>query len=180
MRDLLGLLALPALWRERDKQGVLQGLFDALEAALPISFGCARVHESVHGDHSVDFCRVDGRPIEVDDAEWRELIEACEDPTHSAANSPVGPLTLVHIPLGFRGVQGYLVVGSAVPGFPSPAHAVLLRAAATLAEAGLENAAVLREREEAIRTKDEFLAMHGHQAAASEEPASGQPRDCGH
>jgi signal transduction histidine kinase len=121
------------------------------------------VHESVHGDHSVDFCRVDGRRIEVDDAEWRELIETCEDPTHSAADSPVGPLALVHIPLGFRGVQGYLVVGSAVPDFPSPAHAVLLRAAATLAEAGLENAAVLKEREEAIRTKDEFLAMLGHE-----------------
>ena len=79
MRDLLELLALPALWRERDKQGVLQGLFDALETALPISFGCARVHESVHGDHSVDFCRVDGKRIEIDDPVWRELIEACEE-----------------------------------------------------------------------------------------------------
>ncbi len=163
MRDLLGLLPLPALWRERDQRGVLQGLFEALETVLPISFGCARIHETVYGNDAVRFCRAGGRHVDIDDPEWGAIIDACDDPACANADSPAGPLTLVHVPLGFRGAQGHLVVGSLVPGFPSQRDTVLLRAAATLGEAGLENAALLKERDEASRAKDEFLAMLGHE-----------------
>jgi CheY-like chemotaxis protein len=56
-----------------------------------------------------------------------------------------------------------LAIGASRNDFPRPAETVLLRAAASLAASGLRTARLVQEREEALRAKDEFLAMLGHE-----------------
>lgn len=160
LRDLLTLLALPPLFRERSLSAVLTVLIEALEASLPIDFACIRFDSGAAPAQAV---RIQRGSVSSDAAEWQAAIAECTSCDAPTLDSPVGTLRLAYAPLGYRGTRGRLVVASREEGFPTPTHSVLLRAAASLVDAGLDTARVLAEREEALRAKDEFLAMLGHE-----------------
>lgn len=160
LRDLLSLVALPPLFRERGPGAVLTVMIEALEACLPVDFACIQVDPGAAPERVV---RIQRGSVSPDAAEWQATIAACTSCDAPTIDTPVGTLRLAHAPLGYRGTRGRLVVASREGGFPTSTQLVLLHAAASLADAGLGTARVLAEREEALQAKDDFLAMLGHE-----------------
>jgi signal transduction histidine kinase/CheY-like chemotaxis protein len=165
IRDLMGLLALPALWTGREPGTVLTLLSEALEAVLPLTVCYAA--SALHGlDEPAVIFRVGGRPTATQEPGWQAFLQACGEarPERSVqVDTPLGPLHLVRLEMGHPAAGGVVCVGSADPAFPGVTQSALLRAGVSLAAAGLQSARLMREREEANRAKDEFLAMLGHE-----------------
>jgi signal transduction histidine kinase len=175
LRDLMGLLALPALWVGRDGETVLQLMTEAVERLVP--FRMSYVLVPLAPDTSpVTALRVDGRRLGDDEvAAWQEATEAWHRmplgvaavrPTGSPGGrslTPIGELHVIRLNMGYSAGSGSVWFGSSSPDFPTLNQLTFLRAAASLAATGLQTARVALAREQASRAKDEFLAMLGHE-----------------
>jgi signal transduction histidine kinase/ActR/RegA family two-component response regulator len=159
VRDLLALLALPALWSGRDPRAILELLFEVMESMLSLEFAYGN---SKSRDDSVEVLRSSALGLD----EVRRLVAPCVDEKGAASLTVEHggrALRLAVAPIGYRAEGGTIVVASARPDFPNITETVFLRAATNLATTGIETALAIREREEALRAKDEFLAMLGHE-----------------
>ncbi len=166
LRDLMGLLALPALWVGRDAATVLQLTTEAVNSIVSTAVCLVRAPLSGGAEPST-WLYVGGVQVDAEDA-WDGFIDTClqidegpEDPV--ALSSPLGTLRVVRLHLGPAGRFGGLWFGSSRGDFPSLHQSAFMRAAATLAGTGLHAARLDQERERAARAKDEFLAMLGHE-----------------
>jgi CheY-like chemotaxis protein len=165
VRDLMRLLALPAIWNGREPDVILGLLCETLESALSLEacYVCARLHPS-EPLHCV--LRIRGAFIEASDPAWQCLVNAAGRP-HSGPPSmiddtPIGSLRMVSYDMGFFG-EGSVCVASCDPDFPSPTQSLVLQAAVTLAASGLQSARLLREENEAQRAREDFLAALAHE-----------------
>ncbi|WP_338761350.1 ATP-binding protein [Massilia sp. METH4] len=161
-RDLMGLVALPALWAGRDEESVLRIMAEAVEHLVPMRFMYANV-----GMRDGPRLRVDGRYVDLAAApawepslaDWPQVatqrVRLCD--------TPLGPMRVMLLSLGLSDASGGIWFGSADPAFPTTAQVALLRAATSLAASGLQTARLNAEREKASRAMDEFLAMLGHE-----------------
>jgi signal transduction histidine kinase/ActR/RegA family two-component response regulator len=70
---------------------------------------------------------------------------------------------MIRLSMGFSSGQGSIWFGASDGGFPTLTQITLLRAATSLAATGVQAARAAHEREQAHRSKDEFLAMLGHE-----------------
>jgi signal transduction histidine kinase/ActR/RegA family two-component response regulator len=168
IRDLMGLLALPALWAGRDGETVLRLMVEAAERIVPLGFSYAQVL-LVENPSFKNLLRVEGRYCQGEAlSQWEVTAETWKnmrvpDGRAYEANTPLGCMHIVHLSMGFGTYGGKIWFGSAAPGFPTVNQLALLRAAASLAATGLQAARANFEREQASRAKDEFLAMLGHE-----------------
>lgn len=168
IRDLMGLLALPALWAGRGSEAVVQVMTEAAERLVPLTFSFvnARMHPEATPAHCI---RVEGR--DLSHREMQEWIDACAswsdqreaDARVFVAETPQGEMRIVRFSMGYGRNEGQIWFGSLDRDFPSSEHLAYLRAATSLATNGLQTALANYEREEASRAKDEFLAMLGHE-----------------
>jgi signal transduction histidine kinase/DNA-binding NarL/FixJ family response regulator len=162
LRDVLGLLALPAIWRGRSVAQILQSFGEALEATLDVQVLLAVAKA---GDEPACVCRVAGQTLAAP-----QPVQSWFAPFHGRSSAiarvpcgALGELTAVVEPLAYGGAEGYVVVASSTPGFPSARDLVALKTAASLVTNALETAQAFREREAALRAKDDFLAVLGHE-----------------
>ncbi|HWP20779.1 MAG TPA: ATP-binding protein [Burkholderiaceae bacterium] len=168
LRDMTGLLALPALWAGRDGRTVIDLTFGAIERIVRLDAVLAQVplltEEPRH-----DVLRVRGAVKDAHaDPAWHTFLRACQAmPGHSGAqavlDSPLGSLRVLRLPLGAGDHGGAVWFASSAQDFPDMHEGVFLRAAVSLASAGIHSARLAHEREQANRAKDEFLAMLGHE-----------------
>ncbi|MGV3740846.1 MAG: hybrid sensor histidine kinase/response regulator [Burkholderiaceae bacterium] len=169
IRDLMGLLALPSLWANRDGQTILQIMNEAIERiVVPLRFSYAKVVLRP-GTPALALLRVDGKAVNGDCLSGWQLAEK-QWPGQQGLNAnaftaatPLGEMRVVRFNIAYPTYGGTIWFGSSDPGFPSNAQLAFLRAATSLAANGLQTARITQEREEAIRAKDEFLAMLGHE-----------------
>ena len=165
LRDLMGLLALPALWVGRDAATVLQLTTEAVNRIVGTAV-CLLHAPMVPDTGPATVLQLGG--VRVSHEAWTDFIVACRQmpdsaDTANALESPLGTLRVVRLYLGPAGRAGSLWFGSSRPDFPSPHQSAFMRAAATLASTGLHAARLDHERERAASAKDEFLAMLGHE-----------------
>ncbi len=168
LRDLMGLLALPALWAGRDGETILDLMTQAVERIVPLTVSCVQV-PILPSQPATRVLRVNGRAL--DDAQalaWAPFVQACNGMAHhmdksTLQDTPLGPLRVIRLYLGSGLRGGSIWFASRDEGFPSLAHSAILRAAVSLATTGLHTARLNHEREQASRAKDEFLAMLGHE-----------------
>lgn len=168
MRDLTGLVALPALWAGRDYYTVLQTLIEAVERLLPLRF--VLIQTTVFPEHPpferlrIDRAYVQGPALQSWVAQAREW-SANSEPEGRAfhAPTPLGDAKILRLSLGQGQLGGSIWFGSQIAGFPTPAQLALARTAASLATTGLQASRAQHESEQASRAKDEFLAMLGHE-----------------
>lgn len=168
IRDLMGLLALPALWAGRDGQTILQIMAEAAERIVPLHFSYA--HVVILPGHSPDVpVRVGGKQIQGDElSAWHRAATLWPPSPATSARAflcatPLGDMRVVRLSLGYKSSGGNIWFGSLNPDFPTFTQLAVLRAAASLAAAGLQTARINHEREQASHAKDEFLAMLGHE-----------------
>ncbi|WP_158218786.1 hybrid sensor histidine kinase/response regulator [Roseateles aquatilis] len=166
LRDLMGLLALPALWVGRDAATVLQLTTEAVNRI--VGTAVCLVHAPLVPDAiPTTMLQLGGERIAHEPA-WTDFIDGCRRMPDTAEDatpleSPLGTLRVVRLFLGPAGRAGSLWFGSSRPDFPSIHQGAFMRAAATLASTGLHAARLDQERERAASAKDEFLAMLGHE-----------------
>jgi signal transduction histidine kinase/CheY-like chemotaxis protein len=161
-RDLMGLVALPALWAGRDEEAVLRIMAEAVEHLVPMRFMYADV-----GMRDGPRLRVDGRPVDLAGAPaWEPCLAdwpRVASQRVRVCDTPLGPMRVVLLSLGLSDAAGGIWFGATDPAFPTTAQVALLRAATSLAASGLQTARLNAEREKASRAMDEFLAMLGHE-----------------
>jgi signal transduction histidine kinase/ActR/RegA family two-component response regulator len=167
LRDLMSLLALPSLWSGRDPATVLRILAEALEGILSIEV-CHVTASFAVNEPPLSLLRVNRQVLASDSKEWFEFSSArapglSREPIMTQERTPHGELRIARLAMSYSGDVGVLTIGASRSDFPRPAEMVLLRAAASLAASGLRAARLTQEREDALRAKDEFLAMLGHE-----------------
>jgi signal transduction histidine kinase len=162
IRDLLSLLALPSIWSGREPRDVAALLFDSLRAILPVDLAYVRVGPP-GSEEEVELLQLDDRDETL---RAPEILATLGDARTGTGVIPEGPLRggrAFHVPLGWYGGTGELLIGSRHSAFPTPTHVVLIRAASSLLQGGVQTANLMRASVAASRAKDEFLAMLGHE-----------------
>lgn len=167
LRDLMGLLALPALWVDRDADVVVDLVMQAVERIAGID-ACFVDVPSADGKSQIVRLRVHTRDVpEAQREEWAAALDTWRRlplggaPMRSA--TPLGEMRVLRMSIGYSASEGSVWFASAARGFPQTSQLAFLRAAASLGATGLRSARVKHEREQASRAKDEFLAMLGHE-----------------
>ncbi len=168
IRDLMGLLALPAMWAGRDGQSILQITIEAAERIVPIRFAMASI-DLLPDTPRHCVLRLDGRNVdEPERLAWEAAASQWEQTrlpdgrVHRLA-TPRQPMRVVRLSMGYGTFGGNIWFGSDREDFPTTSQLAFLRAAASLATTGVQTARADFEREQASRAKDEFLAMLGHE-----------------
>lgn len=167
LRNLMGLLALPALWSSRAPDAILRLLAESIEEMIPAEFFFVTAIFDTD-EAPLSLLRVGRQEVASDSEEWSGLCKIrvsglSREPKITLEMTPCGELRVVRLMMNYSGHIAALVIGASRSDFPRPAEMVLLRSAASLAASGLRTARLVQEREEALRTKDDFLAMLGHE-----------------
>jgi signal transduction histidine kinase/ActR/RegA family two-component response regulator len=167
LRDLMSLLALPALWAGRDGAGVLQLMTQAVERIVEMDMSYVNV-PLLPNESPVITLRLNGNTANDEQIRlWQSALDAWESmPINAPAIScetPLGTLRVIRLSMGYSAQQGSVWFGAAEADFPVVTQLAFLRAAASMAATGLQAARTDHEREQASRAKDEFLAMLGHE-----------------
>ncbi|KXU84593.1 hypothetical protein CR51_41305 [Caballeronia megalochromosomata] len=167
LRDLMGLLALPALWAGGDGKAIVGLMTQAIERIVPLDLCYVDVPLLPAAAPFVQM-RLNGRDVTSDiSVAWREsIVEWHRLPIGTKVNlcdTPAGPMRMIRLSMGFSSGQGSVWFGAAAASFPTLNEIAFLRAATSQAATGIQAARSAHEREEANRAKDEFLAMLGHE-----------------
>ncbi|MDB5744814.1 MAG: Response regulator [Polaromonas sp.] len=168
LRDLLSLLSLTGLWAGKDGATILEIMVSAVSSVAPIAATVAHV-ALPPGKQASHYLKIANNPFEVPpQGDWHDFVEDCTTRAYQAGhvhriNSPQGPLRVLCLKMQAGGQGFRMWFCSEAPSFPSANHVIFLRAAVSLAAAGLHTASIDYERVQAGRAKDEFLAMLGHE-----------------
>jgi signal transduction histidine kinase len=172
LRDLVAVLALPAMWRGQTPEVIVNNLVEVVLSLLRVDFVYVGLTDAAGGP-VVEAWRPRDEP---GDADLSGIVAQCQELAASASNAeraePVdlGALRLVRLPLGLLSGEGCLAAGSRRPQFPSARERFLLRAALDQAAVAIQSARSLHqerlaraEAEAAVRTRDEFLSIASHE-----------------
>lgn len=167
LRDLMGLLALPALWGGRDGNAIVLLMTEAIERVVSLDV-CYVDVPGLPQTPPLRQLRLKGRPATAAELEtWADATTGWHRlPIGSTVNfcdTPAGAIRMIRLSMGFSSGQGSVWFGAADETFPKLTDIAFLRAATSQAATGLQAARATHEREEANRSKDEFLAMLGHE-----------------
>ena len=169
LRDLTGLLALPALWVSKDRDDVLQLMAEAIDSMMAINSVLVQLRLPEGGEEFYFLeCGTACSPSKAIAPEWLPFAQACLRIAHQAGpsttlESPSGVLQVVRFEMRAGSQHARIWFASRQAAFPTGAELTLMRAAVSLAGTGLAAAHVDEERRQAHRAKDEFLAMLGHE-----------------
>jgi signal transduction histidine kinase/CheY-like chemotaxis protein len=163
----MGLLALPALWPGRDGAAIVGLMTQAIERIVPLDI-CYVDVPLLPEVAPLEQLRVRGTLVGKDQmGPWQDAIVQWHGlPIGTRVNlcdTPLGQAKLIRLSMGFSSGQGSIWFGAVAPSFPTVNQIAFLRAATSQAATGILAARAAHEREEANRSKDEFLAMLGHE-----------------
>src|SRR3989441_9389457 len=149
LRDLIAILALPALWSGQDAAHIAEALLDVLSSMLRLDLAYIRAPDPP-GSGPSETVRVQGRPDLG--SRGREIASRlAEGTTGIDANETLvlpdpatrEPLRATRIALKLAGHTGVVVAASRRSGFPTSFELFLLRSIITEAEVALRNAALM-------------------------------------
>jgi PAS domain S-box-containing protein len=154
INDLVSLLALPAMWSERNPHQIIETLLDTLVGILRLDFSYVRLKPEAAA-----------QPIEVVRlAQYQPALQSQKIgqalASYLTSDSFTQPLTLpnplgegqvniVRLSLGLQKELGQIIAGSGRPDFPTETETLLLRVAANQAAIALKGAQVARYRKQA-------------------------------
>ena len=158
INDLVGLLALPAIWSGGDPSRIARTLLDVLVSMLHLDLAYVRLNDPL-GEARIEMVRVGQSPMRMlrpeqfgeDISRWLEKDPRLWPPL---LRNPVGDGDLWILPtrLGLQGEIGIIVAGSRRTDFPRATERLLLNVAANQAAIGLQDAR-LRVDEKRVASK---------------------------
>jgi PAS domain S-box-containing protein len=173
--DLVGLLALPAVWSGNEPSQIVQTLLDALLRMLNLDFICARLKDPLDGGlleilRVSDSCKLKITPQDISPTLNRWLAVDGQKP-FEAIRHRFGDedISIYPVPLGVHGESGMIVVGSDRLDFPGQTDSLLLSVAANQASIGLQEARLLAEQKRIAHELDRRVAERTAELAAANE-----------
>ena len=173
LNDLVGLVALPAMWAGADSLQIVRTLLDALLRMLRLDFVYARWRDPASAE-PVEIARVaeSWQPISQPQDIGRMLFrELGDDPQKWAplTRGSSGGVSIVPLRLGMYGELGLIVAGSERVGFPEQAETLVLNVAANQASIGLQETRLLGEQKRLTNELDRRIAQRTAELAATNE-----------
>jgi len=175
LNDLIGLLALPAMWSGRDPSQVLDTLLDALLRMLRLDLVSVRLKDPVGGEpvEIVRIAEVRG-PMppahEICEALNQCLVEdARKWPPQLRNLMGEGEVSIVPLPLGFQGELGVIVAAAERRDFPRQTETLLLSVAANQASIGLQEARLLSHQKRLASELDRRVMQRTAELATANE-----------
>jgi PAS domain S-box-containing protein len=172
--DLLGVLALPAIWAGQGPSEIAGALLDMLLGMLRLDFAYVRLNRAIDGS-PIEWLRVgqrQGRASQPGDIS-RVLGPWLMDPLSAPAQLPNpvgdGEVTIAAFRLGLQEEIGVLVAGSQRADFPTEIEKLLLRVASNQAAMGLQEARLLAEQRQAAAELEQRVMDRTSQLAAMNE-----------
>lgn len=181
LRDVVALLALPAVWSGWDAAHIVGALVDVLSSMLRLDLAYIRATDPA-SDSPLETARVERRP---DLGTWSPQIAGLSTQWLTEGESSQG-FTLPHpgtgellhatrIALSREGRRGVVLAASRRLGFPTSTERFLLQSAVTQAETALHNAALVTALRESNRLKDHALLRE--QTARADAEAANRAKD---
>ncbi len=153
LRDLLCVLALPAVWQGSSSASIIETLLDALIALLRLDLAHVRFKNGDEGE-TIHFSK-SSAPARAISAEiiGQLLGGHLNQKRPIVVDNPLGGgrLYLASVPIGIDGKWGTIVVASSDSQFPTDEDVLILRVASNQAAIALENAELYKVAEELAR-----------------------------
>jgi PAS domain S-box-containing protein len=174
LRDLIAILALPAVWSGRDAVDIPEAVLEALSSMLRLDLAYIRAADPA-GSGPVETARVQGRPDLG--SRGREIAGLlAQGTTEPDANQALvlpdpatgEPLRATRTALGLAGHTGVVIAASRRPSFPTPFERFLLQSIIMQAEVALRNAALMTALHH---------ALHCEQGARADAEAANRAKD---
>jgi len=170
INDLIGILALPAVWNGHDPAQIVSTLLDVVVGILRLDFAFVRVGDPIgsgpiemvrydHGAHLKAAAQIIGETLTdsfgANPRKW---------PPH--ARSPFGEGSLSIVPIGTghnNEIDGVIVAGSQRDDFPWQTETVILSVAANQAAVGLASARAYEQERRRNEAELERQRLHASQ-----------------
>jgi PAS domain S-box-containing protein len=174
LRDLIAILALPAVWSGRDTADIREAVLEVSSSMLRLDLAYIRAADPA-GSGPVETARVQGRPDLG--SRGREiaglLADGTTDPDANQAlllpDPATGePLRATRTALGLAGHTGVVIAASRRSSFPTPFERFLLQSIIMQAEVALRNAALMTALHH---------ALHCEQGARADAEAANRAKD---
>ena len=174
LRDLIAILALPAVWSGRDAVDIPEAVLEALSSMLRLDLAYIRAADPA-GSGPVETARVQGRPDLG--SRGREIAGLlAQGTTEPDANQALvlpdpatgEPLRATRTALGLAGHTGVVIAASRRSSFPTPFERFLLQSIIAQAEVALRNAALMIALHH---------ALHCEQGARADAEAANRAKD---
>lgn len=185
INDLVGIVALPAIWKGASPSEIVSTVLDMLLRILRLDFAFLRLKNQV-GESMSDILRVaHSRAMRTQSEQIEELLKGLL--THHFQNLPQfvespsgdGRLSIVPVPLGLGGEIGVLMAGSRREGFPAQTERLLLNVAANQVALGLQQAWLLNEQKRVAEELDRRVAQKTEELAAANKKLQDRERRIG-
>jgi PAS domain S-box-containing protein len=173
--DLVGVLALPAIWSGGDPGQIARTLLDVLQPMLRLDLVYVRLTDPLGGE-PVELVRI--AQTHNLTTTPQEIIEALKhhlgsDPQKCAPlmRHPVGggDVSIVPLQLGLQSEIGVLVAGAQRADFPRQTERLLLSVAANQASIGLQEAGLLSKQRRLANELDRRVAQRTRELAVANE-----------
>ncbi len=175
INDLIGVLALPAIWSGGKPSQIVSTLLDVLLVTLRLDFAYARSNDP-NGGATIETVRLaqnrnlTAQPHEIGQA----LNPWLGDVSYTSpllVRNPVGDgdVSIVPLRLGLHDEMGVLVAGSERADFPTQTERLLLNVAANQAAIGLQEAWRLTEQRRVAQELDHRVAQRTGELVAANE-----------
>jgi PAS domain S-box-containing protein len=175
INDLVGVLALPAIWRGSEPSQIVQTLLDVLLRMLALEFAYVRLSDAfgavpVEILRVAEYSKIHLPPQELCNVLGASFADYAQGSLQRVRNrSGVEDISIFPVPLGVHGEIGLIVLGSNQAGFPGKAESLLLSVAANQASIGLQEARLLSEQKRIASELDRRVAERTAELAATNE-----------
>jgi len=177
INDLVGLLALPAIWRGSEPSQIVETLLDVLLRMLGLEFAYARLNNLYTFDampveilRVAEYCRIKLPLQEIRNIVGDPLAADAMGPLAQAGNRlGVEEISIFPVLLGVQGEIGLIVLGSKRAGFPDKTESLLLGVATNQASIGLQEARILNEQKRIAAELEQRVAERTHALAQTNE-----------
>lgn len=173
INDLIGIAALPAIWRGSSPAEIVRTLADTLLSVLRLDFVRLRLKNPAGGPPCEVNCAADSSASAMPTTEIERFLSDWTDgrlrawPRRIQAGANHDDFSMVPVPLGLSGNIGVLVAGSRRPDFPLLNERLVLSVAANQAVVGLQGAWLLSEQNRVARELDQLVALRTDELAAA-------------
>jgi C4-dicarboxylate-specific signal transduction histidine kinase len=174
INDLIGIVALPAIWSGGDARDVVGALLDLLPDTLHLDWVYVQLNDP-GGGRPIEMARVAQSQSQTTSQDIREALRLSfgENPQNwprqTQATIRDRDVSTVTLHLGVCGEVGVLVAGAPRTAFPLPTERLLLSIAANQAIIGLQEAQRLSEQKRIASELDRRVAQRTQELAAANQ-----------